>query len=369
MQVAAIIVLGERASFADTPESDGFPTTGPDQLEWFAGSPIVALELLGQSALERMMARLQSVGAQAISLVAEEDQFQVKAGMPGCRTENVLLKQPGGIWPVIGSLVDEYATNGFDTILLIRVGAYVEFDFADFLQFHRDKGQAVTRASDRDGPLDFWMINGKHFREAGVFFHEEKCMVGKAGAEYYGGAAYVNRLLHARDIRRLVTDALEQRLSIRPPGKEIRPGVWIDDNARLHPRARVEGPAYIGVGARIEATTLVAGLSNVERHSHIDCGTAVGGASILAHTYLGAWLAVSQAVVCGNKVANLRHNVTVEILDERLIKHTSSFHRAHLTSPGVRDPADRLEPALEILKPQRSVFRAARALFLAKRTQ
>lgn len=368
MQFAAIVVLGERVSFADAPEHDGFPTSSPDPLEWFAGSPIAALELLGQTVLERMVAHLQNVGAQAISLVAKEDQFLMESGKSGCRTGNVLLEQPASTWSVIGSLVDEYATNGFDTILLIRLGAYVEFDFADFLQFHRDKGQAVTRASDSNGPLHFWMIDGKHFREAGACFHEEKCMAGKVGTEYYRNATYVNRLLHAHDIRRLVADALEMRLSIRPPGQEIRPRVWADDNVRLHPRARIEGPAYIGREARVEATAFVAGLSNVERYSHVDCGTAVAGASILAHTYLGAWLDVSQAVVCGNRVANLRHNVTVDILDDRLIKHTPSYHQARLTSPGVREPAGQTQLAPGILKPQRSVIRAARALFLAKRT-
>jgi len=367
LQVAAIVVVGERSSFADAPEYDGFPSGDLDQPEWFAGSPIVALELLGESVLERMVTRLQSAGTQSVSVVTKENRIHIITSSSNCPVESVLIEQPAGTWPTVAKLVDDYATNGFDTVLLIRLGAYLEFDFHDFLQFHRDQGQAVTRASASDGPLDFWMIDAKHFREAGVCFHEEKCTAVKAGAQHYRGAAYVNRLLHATDIRRLVADTLEMRLAIRPAGKEIKPGLWAHSSSRINPYARIEGPVYIGREARIGVTSFISALSNIERHSHIDRGTSVADASILAHTNLGAWLDVSKAVVSGKRLANLRHNVTVDILDDKLIKNTSAgiVDRPHV--PSSAKPAGRPELVADVLKPQRSMIRAARAWFLARR--
>jgi NDP-sugar pyrophosphorylase family protein len=186
---------------------------------------------------------------------------------------------------------------------------------------------------------------------------------------HYDRATYVNRLLHAGDIRHLVVDAFGARHSIRPSGRETRPGVWLDDNARVHSRARIEGPAYIGRGTRVEATALIAGFSSVERNCHIDCGTVVADSSILAHSYLGAWLDVSHAVVCGSRVAHLRHNVTVDIQDDRLIRKTSVFQRVSPLFRDAPESAGDLRSPARTSKPQRSVIRAARALFLAKGAQ
>jgi hypothetical protein len=175
--------------------------------------------------------------------------------------------------------------------------------------------------------------------------------------------------LNARDVRQLVVDAFSGRHSVRPSGRQTKPGVWVDDNAKLHPRARVQGPAYIGCGAKIHASAAIARFSNVERGCHIDRGTVVTDASILANTYLGAWLDVSDAVVCGSKVTHLGHNVTVDIPDARLIRKTSDLKVAGPLFTGVRESLDRLRLAAGMFKPQRSFGRAARALFLARRPE
>jgi len=279
------------------------------------------------------------------------------------------VDQSAGAWFAIERVIDEYIQNGFEAVLLIRLGAYVEFSFADVLEFHRAKAQPLTRLIGADGPLDFWMIDAVHFKKTGARFHKETCMAGASTVADYDRPTYVNRLLHVRDVRRLVVDAFAVQHSIRPSGREAAPGVWLDDDARVHPRARVEGPAYIGRGTRVEATALVTTSSSVERCCHISSGTVVADTSILANTYLGAWLDVSHAVVCGTKVAHLRHNVTVNIQDDRLIANISDVRRARPLFPRVRESLGSLRLATRIFKPQPSVIRAVRALFLAKRTQ
>jgi hypothetical protein len=364
VQVAAIVVLGERASLGVGSGLGSFAGSQAESLEWLAETPIAALELLGQSSLQRMIAYLQHTGVHTISLVSKANLSQSRSG-----ATNVLVDQSARTWSVVGQVFDEYIKNGLQTILLIRLGPYVEFGFTDLLQFHRDKAHPVTRLKDTNEPLDFWMVDVNHFRRAGMRFHENLWMENHGSVAHYDRATYVNRLSSARDVRHLVVDAFGGRHSLRPSGRETKPGVWVDENAQLHPRARVQAPAYIGCGTRVQASASIARFSNVERGCHIDRGTVVADASILANTYLGAWLDVSNAVVCGSKVTHLRHNVTVDIQDDRLIRKTSALNAGRPLFTGVRESLDRLRLAAKMFNPQRSVVRAARALFLARRTE
>ena len=225
--------------------------------------------------------------------------------------------------------------GGCDTILLIRLGAYVEFEFPSLLEFHRASGKDVTRLSDGDGPLDFWLMNAHPSRPSPVSLRERLCKDDAGFIAHYDQASYVNRLVRAADLRHLVMDAFSLRYSIRPAGKEIESGVWLDDNARLHPHARVSGPAYIGRGTRIQAAALIARFSSVERSCNIGCGTVIADASILSQTYLGAWLDVAHAVVYGSKIAHLRHNVVVDIQDDRLIRRASAVQPFRRFFPGI----------------------------------
>lgn len=217
----------------------------------------------------------------------------------------------------------EYAAAGVEMILLIRSGAYVDLDFVDLLQFHRDKGQPVTRAWDSQGPLDLWIM------DAALADIERTVLNQPADPEdvstflAYPVTSYVNRLRDAWDVRRLVVDALLSRCAIKPPGQEIKPGVWIDDGASVHRTARLVAPAYIGKGTKVRAATLITRSSNLERDCEVDYGTVVEDASVLANSYLGCCLDVSHTVIAGSKLVHLRHNVTLEIADEKLISATS----------------------------------------------
>jgi len=64
-------------------------------------------------------------------------------------------------------------------------------------------------------------------------------------------------LSRARDLRRLVVDALQGRCQLSPKGREIKPRVWVDDGAQLHRRARVVAPAYIGRASSVREDTLI----------------------------------------------------------------------------------------------------------------
>jgi hypothetical protein len=61
-----------------------------------------------------------------------------------------------------------YADEGVEFVLLLRAGAFLEFDLGDFLPSHRDSQQAFTRLSDKLGPLDGWVIDAARLRQSGM---------------------------------------------------------------------------------------------------------------------------------------------------------------------------------------------------------
>jgi len=337
VRVGAIVVLGGSASIERPSPFAAVAVQGEETQERLGGTPIAALDILGQSAVHRTIAYLQDCGLQPITLVVAEG-MPVPANLSGYSTVPMPANETDAIWPVMGRVFDKYVQAGTETILLIRLGAYVEFDFSDLLQFHRDNMQPVTRLVDSAGPLDFWMLDALHCAAAGSdSLHETLARV-KDSIAYYDQATYVNRLSSASDVRHLVVDAFSSRHAVRPSGREVKPGIWLDDNANVHSRARVAGPVYVGRDTRVQATALLARFSSVERSCNIGCGTVVADSSILANTHLGSWLDVSHAVIFGSKVAHLRHNVTVDIQDDRLLRRRVSVFRRFLPNfPGMRE--------------------------------
>jgi NDP-sugar pyrophosphorylase family protein len=123
---------------------------------------------------------------------------------------------------------------------------------------------------------------------------------------------------------------------MRPPGKEIRPGVWVEPGAQIHRRARIIAPAYIGRGAEVREDTLITRSSNLESSCYIDYGTVIEDSSILTNSYIGIWLDVSRAVVKGNKLANVGRNVVLNISDPNVIRENMAIAKEstrHSTMP------------------------------------
>src|ERR1700722_11692643 len=137
--------------------------------------------------------------------------------------------------------------RGAEATLIIRVGAYVEWDFKDALLFHRAHGRASTRAFDREDPLDLWIVDSAQVTEEADLL----ATLSEADPVRYVVRGYVNRLEHPRDLRRLVVDALTARCSLRPQGTEVRPGIWLDEGPRVDREARIGAPAFIGRGSVI----------------------------------------------------------------------------------------------------------------------
>ncbi len=297
MAASAILVVGNRSILSpggdESPSQDGAEPPA---------TPIAALEILGRSIVEHTVARLHSAGIDAVSVVHEVG-FSLTVGRRF--VPDVLAKQ---------------ARNGFERVLLVRLGAYAEVDCADLLRFHAEAAAGVTRVCDNAGPLDFWVLDSAPPRPR---LNLDLPSNVNPPSDYLT-KGYVNRLEGARDLRRLVVDAFQGRCAIRPRGREVNPGVWIDDGARVHRSARMVAPAYVGRGTRVRAAALITRFSNLERRCLVDYGTAIEDSSVLPYTHVGRGLDVAHAVVEGGRLMNLSRNVAVTIRDANLIGPTAS---------------------------------------------
>ena len=279
------------------------------------------LEILGQSVLDLTVLRLRQAGIRKISVIAQAGSL---AFWPARDIEIIAVRQSSDRWPRAIRKLKEQAAHGVEDVLVIELGAYAECDFAEALQVHRAGRTGLTQLHDGQQPLDFWIVNAAVLRTSGLdcafSFGLDKMM---GAAVPFPIKAYVNRLADARDLRQLVVDAFLGHCAIRPRGREVRPGVWMDDGARPHRSARIVAPAYVGHAVKLEPSAVIARFSNVERNCRVGAGTVVESASVLSHTALGRGLDVSHAVVHGNQFADLARNVVLRIDDPNLLRDTA----------------------------------------------
>jgi NDP-sugar pyrophosphorylase family protein len=277
---------------------------------------LACVDLFGQSAVERMVARFKKAGLRNVSVIAGSECISFH------ETRDMRIAIPKSAedrWPIVKRALLKDLQRGIDTVLIAQVGAYAEFDLPAALQFHRAKKQAITPIHDAEGSLSYWVVDVPRVLSGHDFAFPPRENGITSPREPYVVAGYVNRLENARDFRRLAVDAFLGRCFITPAGREARPGVWIDEGARVHKTARLVAPCYVGSGARVQAGAVVTRSSNLERNCEVGESSLVSDASLLPHTMIGRGLDVSSAVVDRINFIDLERNVTLKIQDPSLI--------------------------------------------------
>ena len=340
MQASAVIVIGNQ--FASAPVCDFVSGQGGERTR----VPTACLEILGRSVLELTIARLRHAGTQAISVIAG-------ANWAPCwldrDVEIVFAGRGRDCWVKAAHKLKEDVAQGVENVVLMELGAYVECDFADALQFHRSRRNSLTQFEDRQQPLEFWVVSAAAIRASA-----SDCMLPFGVDEALDPAAsypvmgYVNRVSDARDLRRLVVDAFLGHCAICPRGREIRPGVWVDDGARPHRSARILAPAYLGRFARLRRSAVITRFTNIERNCCVGAGTVVDSASILPYTTLGKGLDISHAVIHGDEFVDLTCNLALKIDDPRLIRGTATQPRLVPKPKEQFEPADGMTKSVEL---------------------
>ena len=336
MNVSAILVI------SDTPSStEGVNALAHYEQREHLRRSIICAEVLGHSVLDRTVARLRNAGVRTISVIGGPS----LSSLPSNRDVDIIIAGNSfARWPAAQRTLREQSTQGIETVLVIGLGAYIELNVPEALAFHRTKGIPLTQLEDTQGPLDFWIVDSNWFSVAAT-----GCTLPFRYGEFPGlpipcpMTGYVNRLADARGLRRLVLDAFLSRCEIRPRGREVRPGIWLDDGARVHKSSRLVAPVYLGRSTKIGPSAVVTRFSNVERNCRVGQGTVVADASILPHTVVAGELDVSHAVVDGNRLVDLGRNLTVHIDDPNLIRDTTPrpwrvrAHRERALPNGVKD--------------------------------
>jgi len=228
------------------------------------------------------------------------------------------------LWRVAENVFAEQVHAGAEAVLALRVGPYLELNVDELIQFHCDQRNRVTQVVDGGGEaLPVFVLSASRRNDAAYLFRHQLQAMRVPGSKYRL-SGYCNRLRDAADLRRLAVDGLLENAAIPPAGRQVKPGVWVGDGARIQRGARLLAPAFIGRRSKVRSAAVVTRCSSVEHHSEVDCGTVIENSTLLPYTYVGAGLDANHAVLGLKRLTHLRRGVEVEISDPKLLSVRSS---------------------------------------------
>jgi hypothetical protein len=283
---------------------------------------LATLDVVGKSTLQRMAERLQQYGISSVSAVVET------AAPSGVRNSGLssdvtcVSASPDRFWKTAESVFNDMAQSGAELVVLIRLGAYVEADFERLVQFHLDRQERVTRMASGGQPLEIFCISASRRNDAASLFRTQLLHC-RSECPLLQHDGYLNSLATPRDLRQFAIDILTRQTQTCPAGKESKPGVWAAPGAMVEKGARVLAPAFIGSMARIRSGAVITRCSSVERHAEVDCGTVIENSTVLPFSYIGAGLDLSHSIAGMGRIVNLQRDMTVTIVDPKLMASVS----------------------------------------------
>jgi NDP-sugar pyrophosphorylase family protein len=277
--------------------------------------------VLGRSVLGQVVENLQSAGIDPIALVGKGPlSHHVSDQKHGVASNARSL-----LWQEATQKLAGLSDQKLDAVLILSVGAYIEFGPGEILEFYRQLNEPVVRASDEQGALNLWVIDpAKIPADVGLMNYLQATQ-----AAPFSVQGYVNRLKGPRDLRRLVVDSLNYRCNFKPDGVEVKPGIWMGQGSQVERTVRLVAPVFIGRGAKVAGQCLVTRASNVESNSQVDYGTVIEDSSVLSNTYVGIGLDLSHSIADGNHVLNLQRGIVLEISDPVVLRRLETKERVH----------------------------------------
>ncbi|MGH9511785.1 MAG: hypothetical protein ACRD2U_06575 [Terriglobales bacterium] len=279
-------------------------------MQGFGGYPLVCHEILGETLLKRTLNRMRESGIGQPTVLYEE------SGSESIFPSRV--PRAGKFFHQWEAAVGEHLNQGADILVLIRLGAHLEVDFAKLLEFHRESSSILTQVYDRKSAFDTAVVSAQQLNcETGSYRGRLSALI--PYHKRYEFSGYANRLRGPQDFRKLAQDGLTGRSSIRPVGREVSPGIWIGDGADVDSTTRITAPAYIGAHTRVKGSCRINGATTIERDCEVDFGTSVTDSSVLPGTYLGVGLNFVHSIVTADRIFHIDRNVEVEISDPNLL--------------------------------------------------
>jgi len=320
MDIRAIILVGAPTDHYTALDGDG-PSIDQRANGTISGVPIPLLPLFGRSLISRVAEQLIQSGVDYLAILsASASAFAEQKPFPSQVTWKHV--PPENIWRAAEDEFAELAQSGAELVLVIRMGPYVEIHLDNLLQFHIDQRSRVTQVCDSEGPMDVFVISASRRNDAAHLFRTGLTR-SRVPVKEFHLPGYANRLQHAKDFRQLTIDSFNLKTAIQPSGKQIRPGVWKENGAKIERGARIVAPAYVGAHSRIRASSLLTRGSVIEHHCVIDCGTAIDNSTVLPFSQMGPALDLCNSILAFRQITNLSRDVTVEIGDPKLVRAVS----------------------------------------------
>ena len=233
------------------------------------------MPILGNDVLHSWMERVRKLGVQSLWLTAESPRRRHAS-----------------------SALAEFARQGVERLLVIKLKSYAEMDLADLLRFHCEKpksGDRGPRCARSVGSLPAGssrVASNSGERNMFRFSCRRASIPANSGRSPYQFRGYAKRILSARERQELVGDGLTGACAMRPLGTEIREQVWIGEGVNLADSVRLIGPTYIGARTMVRAGATIGPFASVEHDCVVDCGTTVERSTVLPHTYLAPGLLI-----------------------------------------------------------------------------
>ena len=289
------------------------------------------LNLLQRQGVTEAFATLHYLADEVESYFRDGSEFGVSLDYS---VEDIPLGTAGSVRRLLGRLRD--------TFLIISGDALTDFELLPAFAFHRSRGAAATLILTRvANPLEYGVVitdgegrvqrflekpsPGEVFSDTvntGIYILEPRVLervstsrpvdfskdlfpVLLAEGEVlcgYVAEGYWTDIGGLDQYRAANHDCLDKRVKIEMPGTEIEEGVWVGEDTRIHPTARLEAPVLIGHGCTIGPGAHLGPLSIIGDNCVVEPGVEVNHSVIWSGGYLGASSRVRGATVCRNVV-------------------------------------------------------------------
>ena len=103
------------------------------------------LDLLGASLLNRVAQRMHLQGISSIAVISEYDQFPDRHLSHDIRW---FKATSGQFWRFAEAVFNDFAQNGAELIVVLRLNSHVSVDYEKLVQFHLDHHSRLTQACD-----------------------------------------------------------------------------------------------------------------------------------------------------------------------------------------------------------------------------
>jgi len=291
--------------------------------------PLPLIDVLGSSLLQRAIDNLRDGGIDDITVVADFEQNDALLLNGAHLRDAAMVTAKEDPFASAQEIFREAARGDARTIFLVRVNSYLEVDIDRLLAHHLHFHNRVTRlwSGSDPVPMEAFLVSTSRMEDGLQLLRNRLWDCSTEGVRYRvneNDGEYLNLLRDANDLRRLASDALHLRCRLKPVGKQMRPGVWVDESSHIASDARLVAPVFIGRRTRIRAGAVITRGSAVEHHCSVDCGTVIEDATLLPYSQIGPCLDLAHSVAGERHIVHLKKNVTTEIHDGRMLNSISA---------------------------------------------